>query len=35
VYEVYEVLSYQCMRPQATSVWDLKLLLVYEALAYY
>jgi hypothetical protein len=27
---VYEALNYQCMRPWATSVWGLKLL-VYEA----
>jgi hypothetical protein len=29
---VYEAFSYWCMRPQATGVWGLKLL-VYEALS--
>ena len=31
---VSEALSYQCIRPEATSVLGLKLL-VYEALSYY
>ena len=31
---MYEALSYQCMRPYATSVCGLNLL-VYEALSYY
>ncbi len=30
---VYEALSYECMRPSATSVWGFKLQ-VYEALSY-
>ena len=30
---VYEALSYECMRPSATRVWGLKLL-VYAALSY-